>query len=247
MYSYEYPHPAVTVDVTVFTVRGGEVQVLLIKRAEWPHTGKWAIPGGFVEIDESLKRAALRELREETGVKAGVLEQLGAFGHPDRDPRERVITVVYISLLPFDRLHIEAGSDAADAQLFGVDALPELAFDHDRILRRARERLRDKLDIDDVAKLPRDAGADGGRQAGWSAPTGETLSRQGVVLAGDCQEYLALQEPRVDRVDLFLAPFAGLVDLFFAECLEQLGVVLQRIDQRDERLPVVGRDVGAFN
>jgi 8-oxo-dGTP diphosphatase len=153
MYSYEYPHPAVTVDVTVFTVRGGEVQVLLIKRAEWPHTGKWAIPGGFVEIDESLKRAALRELREETGVKAGVLEQLGAFGHPDRDPRERVITVVYISLLPFDRLHSEAGSDAADAQLFGVDALPELAFDHDRILRRARERLRDKLDIDDVAKL----------------------------------------------------------------------------------------------
>jgi len=152
-YSYEYPHPAVTVDVIVFTARDGNVEVLLIKRGEWPHTGKWAIPGGFVEIDESLKRAALRELREETGIKAGFLEQLGAFGHPDRDPRERVITVVYISLIPTDRLQIEAGSDAAEAQLFGIDALPELAFDHDKILRRARERLRDSLDVGDVAKL----------------------------------------------------------------------------------------------
>lgn len=152
-YSYEYPHPAVTVDVTVFTVHGGDVQVLLIKRAEWPHTGKWAIPGGFVEIDESLKRAALRELREETGVKAGFLEQLGAFGHPDRDPRERVITVVYIALQPSDHLQFEAGSDAKEAQLFSVDDLPELAFDHDKILRRALERLRDKLDIGDVATL----------------------------------------------------------------------------------------------
>lgn len=152
-YDYEYPHPAVTVDVIVYTVRGGTVEVLLIKRGGWPHTGKWAIPGGFVEIDESLKRAALRELREETGVKAGLLEQLGAFGHPDRDPRERIITVVYISLIPSDRLQIEAGSDAAEAQLFGIDALPELAFDHDKILRRARERLRDSLDVGDVAKL----------------------------------------------------------------------------------------------
>jgi 8-oxo-dGTP diphosphatase len=153
MYSYDYPHPAVTVDVIVFTVHAANVEVLLVKRAEWPHTGKWAIPGGFVEIDESLKRAALRELREETGVMAGVIEQLGAFGHPDRDPRERVITVAYIALVPFDRLHIEAGSDAADARLFGVDKLPELAFDHDKILRRARERLRDKLDVPDVARL----------------------------------------------------------------------------------------------
>ncbi len=152
-YTYAYPHPAVTVDVVVFTVRGGNLEILLIKRGEWPHTGKWAIPGGFVEIDESLKRAALRELREETGVKAGALEQLGAFGHPDRDPRERVITIVYIALVPSDRLQFEAGSDAAEASLFGVDELPELAFDHDKILRRARERLHDKLDIDDVARL----------------------------------------------------------------------------------------------
>jgi 8-oxo-dGTP diphosphatase len=151
MYTYEYPHPAVTVDVSVFTVQDGDVRILLVKRREWPHTGKWAIPGGFVGIDESLKRAALRELREETGVTAGHLEQLGAFGHPDRDPRERVITVVYIALVPFGQLRIRPGSDAADARLFDIDALPELAFDHDRILYRARERLRDSLDIADVA------------------------------------------------------------------------------------------------
>ena len=151
-FTYEYPHPAVTVDVIVFTVREGALEVLLVKRANWPHTGKWAIPGGFVEIDESLKRAALRELREETGVKAGYLEQLGAFGHPDRDPRERVITVAYISLVPIDQLHVQAGSDAKDARLFDADALPELAFDHDKILRRARERIREKLDLPAVAR-----------------------------------------------------------------------------------------------
>ena len=151
-YTYDYPHPAVTVDVAVFTVTAGRLAVVLVRRAEWPHAGKWAIPGGFVEIDESLKRAALRELREETGLKAGFLEQLGAFGRPDRDPRERVITVVYISLAPFDRLCLEAGSDAADAKLFFVDDLPELAFDHARILRHAVERLRDRLGTEDIVQ-----------------------------------------------------------------------------------------------
>jgi len=91
-------------------------------------------------------------LREETSVQAGYLEQLGAFGHPDRDPRERVITVAYIALVPFDRLRFEAGSDAADAKLFAIDDLPELAFDHSKILRRAKERLRDKLDIADIVR-----------------------------------------------------------------------------------------------
>lgn len=152
-YTYEYPHPAVTVDVAVFTAVAGVLNVLLVQRRQWPHTGKWAIPGGFVEIDESLKRAAWRELREETGVQAGLLEQLGAFGRPDRDPRERVITVAYIALARFDQLRIEAGSDARDARLYPVDDLPELAFDHDRILTRARERLRDRLGIAQVARL----------------------------------------------------------------------------------------------
>lgn len=151
-YTYEYPHPAVTVDIMVFTVEDGDLKVLLIKRAQPPFEGKWALPGGFVEPDESLKRAAWRELREETGVNAGFLEQLGAFGHPDRDPRERVITVAYYALVPRDRLNIAAASDAAEAGLHSISDLPELAFDHAKILRRARERMRDRFDESAIAR-----------------------------------------------------------------------------------------------
>ena len=150
-YTYEHPHPAVTADVVVFTVEAGRLAVVLIRRAEWPHAGKWALPGGFVGIDESLKRAAWRELREETGLNAAYLEQLGAFGRPDRDPRERVITVVYIALVPADRLDLHAGSDAKEARLFRVDELPELAFDHAKIIRHAIERVQDRLDTAGVA------------------------------------------------------------------------------------------------
>ena len=151
-YTYEHPHPAVTVDVAVFTITAGRLAVVLVRRAAWPHAGKWALPGGFVDIDESLRRAAWRELREETGLKAGYLEQLGAFGRPDRDPRERVITVVYIALAAVDRIELRAGSDAKDARLFCIDEMPELAFDHARILRHATERLRDRLDTEGVAR-----------------------------------------------------------------------------------------------
>ena len=143
-YTYDYPHPAVTVDVVVFTIHDNDLEVLLIRRAQEPFAGSWALPGGFVGMRESLRRAAWRELREETGVRAAFLEQLGAFGHPQRDPRERVISVVYFALIPFERLHFQAASDAADARLFGVGTLPELAFDHERIVRRARDRLAEK-------------------------------------------------------------------------------------------------------
>ena len=151
-YTYEHPHPAVTVDGAVFTVDAGRLGVVLIRRVAWPHAGKWALPGGFVGIDESLKRAAWRELREETGLGAAHLEQLGAFGRPDRDPRERVITVVYIALAPADRIELQAGSDAKDARLFYVDELPELAFDHARIIGHSIERLRDRLDTVAIAR-----------------------------------------------------------------------------------------------
>lgn len=151
-YTYEYPHPAVTVDVAVFTVTDGRLAVVLVRRRQWPHAGKWALPGGFVDIDESLKRAAWRELQEETGIRAGYLEQLGAFGRPDRDPRERVITVVYIALAAADRMDIRAGSDAVDARLFNLDELPELAFDHAKILAHATERLRDRLGVADIVR-----------------------------------------------------------------------------------------------
>lgn len=145
-YTYDYPHPAVAVDIAVFTIEDDDLAVLLMRRAGDPYAGRWALPGGFVGIQESLRRAAWRELREETGVSAGFLEQLAAFGRPDRDPRERVITVAYYALIPRGRLTIRAGSDAADARLFGLADLPQLAFDHATILRRARERLRDKGD-----------------------------------------------------------------------------------------------------
>jgi 8-oxo-dGTP diphosphatase len=145
-YTYDYPHPAVTVDIVVVTIHDNALKVLLIRRAQEPYAGMWALPGGFVEIDESLRRAAWRELREETGVSASFLEQLGAFGHPNRDPRERVITVVYYALVPHGRLQVQAGSDAAEARLFDFEALPELAFDHAKVLRRAQSRLREKIE-----------------------------------------------------------------------------------------------------
>lgn len=150
-YTYDYPHPAVTVDVVLFTIRDDDLKALLIQRAQEPFEGSWALPGGFVGIGESLRRAAWRELREETGVHAGYIEQLHTFGRPGRDPRERVITVAYLALLPSDRLEPVAASDAKDAKLFSLKNLPDLAFDHANILRRAHERLKEKLDDSVIA------------------------------------------------------------------------------------------------
>ncbi len=145
-YTYDYPHPAVTVDVVIFTIVDDDFKVLLIERGIEPYEGMWALPGGFVGLDESLRRAAWRELKEETGVHAAFLEQLGAFGHPDRDPRERVITVAYYALIPFDRFEPKAATDASKAELFSMNDLPELAFDHARILRRAHRKVKAKID-----------------------------------------------------------------------------------------------------
>jgi 8-oxo-dGTP diphosphatase len=151
MYTYENPHPAVTTDIVVFTIRHEQLKVLLVKRAEDPYLGSWALPGGFVEIAESLDEAAQRELREETGVDGVYLEQLYTFGQPDRDPRERVITVAYYALIPSDRLQIRAATDAEAVGWFALDELPALAFDHQRILDMALQRLRAKLDYSTIA------------------------------------------------------------------------------------------------
>ncbi len=144
-YQYDYPHPAVTADIVVFTIENDDLKVLLIQRDRDPFEGEWALPGGFVEIDESLGQAAKRELKEETGVNASFLEQLYTFGHPDRDPRERIITVAYYALIPFDQLSIAAGDDARDARLYSTDELPALAFDHDSILRIAKHRVKERM------------------------------------------------------------------------------------------------------
>lgn len=144
-YTYVYPHPAVTVDIVVFTIENDELKVLLIQRDQEPFEGQWAIPGGFIDIDERLSDAAKRELKEETGVSAAYLEQLYTFGNPGRDPRERVISVAYYALIPIDQLSLAAGDDARDAKLFGMDELPALAFDHDNMLRLAKQRVTERL------------------------------------------------------------------------------------------------------
>ena len=150
-YTYEYPHPAVSVDIVIFSVRNDQLNVLLIKRAQAPYRGEWALPGGFVNIDESLKRAAWRELKEETGVNAVYLEQLYTFGHPERDPRERVISVAYFALIPSDKLELRAASDAEGVGWFAIDEVPALAFDHAKILKKALARLAAKLEYSTIA------------------------------------------------------------------------------------------------
>jgi 8-oxo-dGTP diphosphatase len=148
----------VTVDVVIFTIQSGALEVLLVRRGVPPFEGAWAIPGGFILTDESLEAAALRELEEETGVRDVYLEQLYSFGDPGRDPRGRVITVAYYALIAADRAsHPVAGTDAAAARWWPVSSHPPLAFDHDAILTYAVERLRNKLEYTTVGfqLLPR--------------------------------------------------------------------------------------------
>jgi 8-oxo-dGTP diphosphatase len=148
-YCYEYPRPAVTVDIILFTFQDGRLKVLLVRRGVPPFAGMCALPGGFVGIDEGIEEAARRELVEETNVQDIYLEQLYTFGAPDRDPRTRVITVAYFALLSIDqaeRLQLHAATDAAEVSWWDAYAPPPLAFDHARILQYAVQRLRWKLE-----------------------------------------------------------------------------------------------------
>ncbi len=147
----EYEKPSVTVDIVIFTMRDHDLKVLLVKRNLDPFKGRWAIPGGFVRIHESLEEAAKRELEEETGVKNVYLEQLYSFGDPKRDPRGRVITVAYMALVNSDKINLRASNDVSDAQWFSVSKLPTLAFDHKDILTYALKRLRWKFEYTTVA------------------------------------------------------------------------------------------------
>jgi 8-oxo-dGTP diphosphatase len=144
-YTYRYPRAALTVDCVVFGLDDEELKVLLIQRGQAPFEGKWALPGGFVQLDETLEEAALRELQEETGLHQVFLEQLYTFGAVDRDPRERVVSVAYYALVKLSDHHVQAATDARDAAWFGVHDAESLAFDHDAILAMALERLRGKL------------------------------------------------------------------------------------------------------
>jgi len=143
--TYEHPRPALTVDCVVFAVERERLEVLLIRRAREPFAASWALPGGFVDMEENLETAARRELEEETGLSDLFLEQLYTFGRPDRDPRGRVVSVAYYALVNLAGGQVHAASDASAAAWFPVDALPALAFDHAEILATALERLRGKV------------------------------------------------------------------------------------------------------
>lgn len=144
-YVYKYPRPSLTVDCVVFGLNDADLKVLLIQRDIPPFRGEWALPGGFVHLDESLEAAALRELQEETGVEKIFLEQLYTFGAIDRDPRERVVTVAYYALINLNEYSLKATTDARNAEWFPVAAVPQLAFDHAQILATALTRLKGKV------------------------------------------------------------------------------------------------------
>jgi 8-oxo-dGTP diphosphatase len=145
-HTYEYPRPALTVDCIVFGLDAQqELKVMLIQRDIPPFQGQWAIPGGFVRMDETLEQAALRELQEETGIHDVYLEQLYTFGGLGRDPRDRTVTVAYYALINLAEQKIKAATDARDANWFSLSKIPQLAFDHDQILQTAIARLRGKI------------------------------------------------------------------------------------------------------
>jgi 8-oxo-dGTP diphosphatase len=175
----DYERPSVTVDVVIFALVEDDLQVLLIKRKKQPYAHMWAVPGGFVRINESLEEAAARELAEETGVTGVYMEQLYTFGDPDRDPRTRVITVAYFALVPYDAIDHRPGDDAAETGWFSVFALPELAFDHARILEYALTRLRYKLEYTSVGfKLLPDVFTLSELQQAYETILGEKLDKR---------------------------------------------------------------------
>lgn len=142
-YCYKYPHPAVTSDCVIFGFDGVAIKVLLIQRGIKPYKDKWAFPGGFMQIDETVEECAKRELEEETGLKTTSVEQFYTFSDVNRDPRERVITVAHYALVRLEE--VKGGDDARSAKWFAMNEIPSLAFDHDRILRMAVNRLKERI------------------------------------------------------------------------------------------------------
>jgi 8-oxo-dGTP diphosphatase len=148
-YTYDYPKPSVSADCVIFGFDRADLSVLLIERGQEPFKGQWSFPGGFMNMDETTLQCAARELKEETGINGLFLEQLGAYSTVDRDPRERVITIAYFSLVRTSENKPVAGDDAAKARWFPINGLPSLAFDHDLVLRTAIGKLRDRFRVEE--------------------------------------------------------------------------------------------------
>ena len=144
-YTYDHPRAALTVDAVVFGLDDADLKVLLIQRGQEPFVGRWALPGGFVHVDETLDQAVRRELQEETGLAKVFLEQLYTVGGLDRDPRERVVTVAYYALVRMSDHRVQAATDASNAAWFAMDDLPRLAFDHEAIIEQGLKRLQGKV------------------------------------------------------------------------------------------------------
>ncbi len=181
-YCYDYPRPAVTVDLVVIALEEDGLHVLLIRRDRPPFAGHWALPGGFLEIDEPVEVGARRELKEETGLDVpGPISFLGAFGAPGRDPRGRTISLVYITTVRTPVPGVRGGDDASDAQWIKLSDAVSLAFDHDDIIAQARHwlltaaetgewglsLLPPRFAIDDVKRLLSAAGVSTRRASGW--------------------------------------------------------------------------------
>lgn len=153
-YTYKYPHPSVTTDCVIFGFDGKEMHILLVERGIEPYKGSWALPGGFLRMDESVEECARRELLEETHLnlpKDTYLEQFHVFSDPKRDPRERVLTVAFYALVKPGDYKVSGGDDATKAQWFNWGETPPLAFDHEDIINMAKDRLKERLRTQPIA------------------------------------------------------------------------------------------------
>lgn len=139
-YCYDYPRPAVTADIIIIKRINDQEFVLLIERKHPPFEGMWALPGGFLDMNETLQEAALRELQEETGITGIELKQFHTFSKVDRDPRHRTITTVFIGYADTKTTVPEAGDDAANAEWFDLEKLPSMAFDHGMIMEMVKKK-----------------------------------------------------------------------------------------------------------
>lgn len=141
-YTYDYPRPALTVDAVVFRKNDDILEVLLIQRKHYPFEGMWALPGGFVEMEETVEEAVVRELEEETNLKLEGLKQLHTFSELGRDPRGRTVSVTFYGLTSFENSTVKGGDDAAEAKWYSINNIPELAFDHIEAIKMALLRLK---------------------------------------------------------------------------------------------------------